>query len=241
MSLRSDYDIWHTRNQNLGPAHDDSSSPWYVWLKQSLPNVHGLRVLEVACGRGGFLKYLAHQGALACGMDFSFAAVQVARRKIMGESVPLAACVIQGDAHTLPFHDNYFDILVSCETIEHLPSPLQALREFHRVTRPGGTLFLTTPNYLNLTGLYEIYAKLRHSGRRPDQPFDRIQIFLQMRRLLKNAGWSICGSDGTVHQLPIFPGHNPVRIQALEANRRVRKLFSIFALHYCLIAMKEEK
>jgi 2-polyprenyl-3-methyl-5-hydroxy-6-metoxy-1,4-benzoquinol methylase len=240
MSLRSDYDIWHSRNQNLDPAHDDSSSPWYVWLKKSLPDLHGLRVLEVACGRGGFLKYLAHQGAMACGMDFSFAAVQVARGKITGESVPLAACAIQGDAHTLPFHDNYFDILVSCETIEHLPSPLQAVREFHRVTRPGGTLFLTTPNYLNLTGLYEIYAKFRHAARQPDQPYDRIQIFLQTRRLLKDAGWNICGSDGVVHQLPIFPGRNPVRIQGLDANRRIRKFLSIFALHYCLIAKKKE-
>ena len=88
-------------------------------------------------------------------------------------------------------------------------------------------------------GLYEIYAKFRHSGRRPDQPFDRIQIFLQTRKLLKNAGWNICGSDGTVHQLPIFPGRNPVRIQSLETNRRVGRLLSIFALHYCLIAKKE--
>ena len=42
-----------------------------------------------------------------------------------------------------------------------------------------------------------------------------------------------------LHQLPIFPGRNPVRIQSLEANRRARKVLSIFALHYCLIAKKE--
>ena len=239
MSLRSDYDVWHNRNQHLYPAHDDSSSPWYALLKERLPDVRGLHVLEVACGRGGFLKYLAQQGAIACGMDFSFVAVQEARGKVTRESVPLAALVAQGNAQSLPFPGNYFDMLVSCETIEHLPSPLLALREFHRVTRPGGTLFLTTTNYLNLMGLYEIYAKFRHSGRRPDQPFDRIQIFLQTRRLLKDAGWKICGSDGTVHQLPIFPGRNPVRIQSLEANRRARKVLSIFALHYCLIAKKE--
>jgi SAM-dependent methyltransferase len=240
MSLRSDYDLWHIRNQNLDPAHDDGSSPWYLWVKESLPEVRELRVLEVACGRGGFLKYLVDQGAMAFGIDFSFKAIQVAKGKSIEGNDSSTARLAQGDAHALPFPDNYFDILVSCETIEHLPSPLKAVREFHRVTRPGGTLLLTTPNYLNLMGLYEVYAKFRHPARKPDQPFDRIQIFLQTRKLLKDAGWSIHGSDGTVHQLPIFPGRNPIRILGLEANRHLRKLLSIVAFHYCLSAKKEQ-
>jgi 2-polyprenyl-3-methyl-5-hydroxy-6-metoxy-1,4-benzoquinol methylase len=241
MSLRGDYDLWHGRNQNLDPEHDDGSSPWYLWVKESLPDMRGLRVLEVACGRGGFLKYLVAQGAMACGIDFSFKAIQVAKGKAEGGNAHSPAWLAQGDAHALPFPDNYFDILVSCETIEHLPSPLKAVREFHRVTRPGGTLFLTTPNYLNLMGLYEIYAKFRHPGKKRDQPFDRIQIFLQTRKLLTDAGWIIRGSDGTVHQLPIFPGRNPVRILGLEANRHIRKLLSIIAYHYCLSAEKKGK
>jgi ubiquinone/menaquinone biosynthesis C-methylase UbiE len=238
MSLRSDYDLWHSRNQNLDPAHDDGSSPWYAWVREVLPDVKGLRILEVACGRGGFVSSLARSGALAYGMDFSFAAIQVAKQKTSSENCVSPICLLQGDAHALPFTDGYFDTVISCETIEHLPTPMKALREFHRVTRTGGTLILTTPNYLNLMGLYEIYSKFRHPQRVKDQPFDRIQFFFQTRSLLKAAGWNILQSDGTVHQLPIFPGRNPVQVRSLENNRKIRKLLSIFAYHYCLIAKK---
>lgn len=239
MNLRSEYDLWHTRTHNLNPFHDDASSPWYLWVKDSLGDLRGQRILEVACGRGGFLRYLASAGANAYGMDFSFAAVRAAQGKTVGADPAVVACVVQGDAQALPFPDNYFDLVISCETIEHLPAPDKAVRDFYRVTRPGGRLFLTTPNYLNIMGLYEVYAKFRHPGRAPDQPFDRHQIFWQVRALLGAAGWKILKSDGTVHQIPILPGRNPVRFEALESNPRVRKLLSIFALHYCLIAEKK--
>ena len=48
------------------------------------------------------------------------------KRKIKGESVPLAACVILGDAQTLPFHDNYCDILAFARPLgmcRHLSMP----------------------------------------------------------------------------------------------------------------------
>lgn len=240
MSLQSDYDIWHSKFHNLDPSHDNASSPWYKWVRESIGKVQGLQTLEVACGRGGFVIELTRAGACACGLDFSFSAISIAKTKasLCGPSPP--SCFIQGDAHALPFPDNSFDLLISCETIEHLPSPLKALREFHRVTRPGGKLFLTTPNYLNFMGLYELYALLRRRNRFPDQPFDRIQFFYQTRRLLRDAGWKILRSDGTVHQFPFFPGKNPVRVERLESNTHFRKLLSIFALHYCLIAKKGE-
>lgn len=85
-------------------------------------------------------------------------------------------------------------------------------------------------------GLYEIYSKVRHPHRAPDQPFDRIQVFFQIRSLLRHAGWKIVRSDGTVHQFPFIPGRNPVRIHALERNPHVRKFLSPFAFTYCLVA-----
>jgi ubiquinone/menaquinone biosynthesis C-methylase UbiE len=239
MSLRTEYDIWHSKHHNLDPDYDDTSSPWYQWVAQSIGSIAGLRTLEVACGRGGFVRKLAHSAAYACGVDFSFAAVSIGKQRWQTLERKLPAGFVQGDAHALPFPDNFFDVLVSCETIEHLPSPLQGLREFHRIVRPGGLLYLTTPNYFNFMGLYEIYAKLRHPRRLPDQPYDRVQLFFQTRQLLKKAGWKILRSDGTVHQFPFFPRRSPVRVRSLESVPRVRKLLSIFALHYCLVAVKK--
>jgi ubiquinone/menaquinone biosynthesis C-methylase UbiE len=239
MSLRAEYDTWHTKYHDWNPSHDDTSTPWYVWVAQRMMDVQGLRTLEVACGRGGFVRTLSRNGAFAFGLDFSAAALQIGRQRSLQSQEERHASFVQGDAHSLPFPDDYFDVLISCETIEHLPSPEKALGEFRRVTRPGGTLFLTTPNYLNLMGLYEIYAKFRHPGRVPDQPYDRFQFFFQTRRLLKQAGWQIQQSDGVVHQLPLFPGRNPVRIRSIDEHELLRKSLRIFAFTYCLIAKKK--
>ncbi|MFI5096529.1 MAG: class I SAM-dependent methyltransferase [Candidatus Acidiferrales bacterium] len=240
MSLRTEYDVWHSKYHGLDPSYDDTSSPWYAWAREEIGEVRGLRTLEVACGRGGFVRALARNGARACGLDFSLAALRIGKQRSLQSSSESGAAFIQGDAHALPFPDNCFDILVSCETIEHLSSPEQGVREFHRVTRPGGTLLLTTPNYLNLMGLYEVYAKFRHPIRVSDQPFDRIQFFFQTRRLLKQAGWRILRSDGFVHQLPLFPARNPVRVKSIDTSPMLRKALRSFAYTYCLVAKKRE-
>jgi 2-polyprenyl-3-methyl-5-hydroxy-6-metoxy-1,4-benzoquinol methylase len=46
----------------------------------------------------------------------------------------------------LPFGDASFDVVTSCEGIEHALSDLHVVSEFARVCRPGGTVVLTTPN-----------------------------------------------------------------------------------------------
>jgi ubiquinone/menaquinone biosynthesis C-methylase UbiE len=240
MSLRTEYDVWHNKYHELDPSYDDASTPWYTWVREEIGEVRGLRTLEVACGRGGFVRALARNGAWACGLDFSLAAVRIGKQRSLQSKSESSAAFIQGDAHALPFPDNCFDMLVSCETIEHLPFPLKGVREFHRVTRPGGILFLTTPNYLNLMGLYEVYAKFRHPKRLPDQPFDRIQFFFQTRFLLKQAGWKILRSDGVVHQLPLFPGRAPVRVKGIDRNPALRRMLRTFAYTYCLVAKKRQ-
>lgn len=238
MSLRTDYDVWHKRVFDDGPSHDDASSPWYQLVSEYLPQVAGLRILEIACGRGGFIRQLAQAGASVIGCDFSFTAAQIARSKLLTLDGQQRGEIIQGDAARLAFADHSFDLVISCETIEHVPDALAALREMHRVSKPGGQLFLTTPNYLNLMGLYELYARVRHPTRKDDQPLDRRQLVFQIHRWVRQAGWKILQTDGTVHQFPIFPGHNPVRWMGLESNRRLRKLLSPFALTYFVMAQK---
>ena len=47
----------------------------------------------------------------------------------------------------LPLPDNCFDEVRAVHLIEHMNDVLKSMLEFHRVTRPGGTLFLITPHY----------------------------------------------------------------------------------------------
>ncbi len=242
MSLRTEYDAWHQRIYDAAPDHEDASSPWYRLVREHLGPVSGLRILEVACGRGGFVRELARAGAHVTGCDFSSAALRAAATKVFNSNGrPALAVLVQGDAQSLPFADNSFDVVVSCETIEHLPQVQAAAAEMFRVSRPGGKLFLTTPNYFNFMGLYEIYAHFRHPARKDDQPFDRRQWFPQVHKWIRQAGWTILYTDGTVHQFPFIPGRNPVRWEALEANRAVRKLLSPFAYTYFFAAAKSER
>src|SRR2546428_8920479 len=129
-------------------------------------------------------------------------------------------------------------MVVYSETMDHLPQVQAAVAEMSRVTRPGGRLFLTTPNYFNFMGLYEIYARFRHPAREDDQPFDRRQWFPQVHGWIRRAGWSILRTDGTVHQFPLVPGRHPLRWRALESRPLLRKLLSPFAYTYFVKAEK---
>jgi len=239
VSLRTEYDAWHQRVYESDRAHEDASSPWYELVRKTIGPVAGLQILEVACGRGGFVRELARAGARMVGCDFSFSALRVGKSKLDENGLKkLGGRLVQGDAQKLPFADASFDIVISCETIEHVPDAQSAVREMYRVARPGGRLFLTTPNYMNFMGLYELYALLRHPHRKDDQPFDRRQWFPQIRRCIRSAGWVISYSDGTVHQFPFIPGRNPLAFPRLEANATIRRLLSPFAYHYFVIARK---
>jgi 2-polyprenyl-3-methyl-5-hydroxy-6-metoxy-1,4-benzoquinol methylase len=69
MSLATQYDQWHQRVFDSCPEHADESSPWYELVLEYLPPVENKRILEIACGRGGFVKTLASRGALVFGSD----------------------------------------------------------------------------------------------------------------------------------------------------------------------------
>jgi ubiquinone/menaquinone biosynthesis C-methylase UbiE len=239
MSLRTEYDVWHQRVFESDPGHHDASSPWYQLVREKIGDVAGLRILEVACGRGGFVRELAQRGARVTGCDFSFAALCMAKTKLAQAGGSSSATLVHGDAQRMPFADASFDVIVSCETIEHLPDASSAILEMHRVTRPGGQLFLTTPNYVNFTGLYEFYARARRGPNKTDQPFDRHQWFPEIRSCVRSAGWQILSVDGTVHQFPVRRGHSPIRWERLESNRTLRRLLCPFALHYFVLARKQ--
>jgi ubiquinone/menaquinone biosynthesis C-methylase UbiE len=237
--LTEQYDKWH-EYVSASPDDQDERSPWYQLVLEYLAPVQGKRVLEIACGRGGFSAVLGSRGANVCGADFSAAALKIACQKVGRNSAGfLNIGLLRADAHHLPYADDAFDCVVSCETIEHLTDPPAALQEMARVCKPGGMLYLTTPNYLNLMGLYLVYAAILKKDRRnaATQPLDHRWLFPRVRRMVKHSGWEIVRSDGTVHQV-LLPGRNPLRLHFPERNRFSRRLLSPVAFHYFLLARK---
>jgi 2-polyprenyl-3-methyl-5-hydroxy-6-metoxy-1,4-benzoquinol methylase len=241
LSLSAEYDRWHhDRAVPSDPGRSDENSPWHRLVLEHLIPIHDKRILEIACGRGGFTQLLASLGGRVVGSDFSRAALGTTQQRIAAnERGSVSVDLTQADAQIMPFSDAAFDVIISCETIEHLPHPLAALLEMARVCRPDGLLYLTTPNYFNLMGLYRVYDAMLGRPRRSEesQPLDTVWTFTEVRRLVRQAGWEILRTDGTVHQFPI-PGRSPVTICFIDKNRILRRRLSVFALHQFLMARK---
>ena len=106
--------------------------------------VAGQRVLDIACGTGYGSQLLSEQGKAAevIGVDISYEAVGYAARRHSSRNTRFLA----GSATEIPLPEKSVDVVVSFETIEHIPEDSQVISEFARVLRPGGTLVISTPN-----------------------------------------------------------------------------------------------
>ncbi len=104
-------------------------------------------VLDVASGTGYGSGYLKDNKAKAViGADINFEAVSYSKKNFQH------ALYLQADAIQLPFRDDFFDAVVSFETIEHLREYKKFLYEIKRVLKKTGLLLISSPNKLNYHG-----------------------------------------------------------------------------------------
>ena len=110
----------------------------------------GLCTLDCGCGTGNNLPLLRAYGR-AVGIDLTFSGLAYASRQ--GERL-----VARASALTLPFSDDTFDIVTSFDVIYAFDDrqAAQALREMHRVLRPGGHLVLNVAALPALRGNHSI-------------------------------------------------------------------------------------
>jgi SAM-dependent methyltransferase len=109
----------------------------------ALPWCVGTRVLEVGCGTGQGLGYLARQAAMVVGGDIEWANLPPAFETYRGRP---GIHVMRLDAMVLPIQSGKFDTIICYETIYYLSSLKPFLLECMRVLKPGGTLVLCTVN-----------------------------------------------------------------------------------------------
>jgi ubiquinone/menaquinone biosynthesis C-methylase UbiE len=102
------------------------------WL--SLPD--GLKWLDVGCGTGSFTELVLNRNAPSAisAIDPSEGQIEFAKGKPWASAVDFR----QGDAMSLPFSEDEFDVAVMALVIQYIPDPAKAMSEITRVVRPGG-------------------------------------------------------------------------------------------------------
>ena len=129
--------------------------PWRLYhgpivreLATALEHTRGSDVLNL--GSGPFLELSAlppHEKRFTL-CDIDPRALSLAQR-IHGGALVSADTVVASEP--LPYPDARFDAVVSMDVVEHIVDPLPWVRGALRVLKPGGLLFLTTPNYASFS------------------------------------------------------------------------------------------
>jgi len=146
------------------------------WLARAESIVGCGNVLEVGAGSGSFIRVALSRGWRVHATEISESTVLRLR--------DTGATVFFGDLASAGYPERFFDFVVSLEVLEHLPTPGECLREMWRITRPGGLLLLTTPNF---NGLSRRYLGMRWRVIDPEH----ISYFtsVTMSRLLHEVGY----------------------------------------------------
>lgn len=142
LSQRLAIHAWSTEKQS-----------WFSWVRDRLPKEG--KVLEIGAGTGLLWKQPDHslESLDLVLTDFSAAMCEELR------SVP-GAVVKQCDAASLPFDNDSFDAVVANHMLYHLDDPDAALREFSRVLRPGGRVFIALNGEDHLPELFHVGAAI---------------------------------------------------------------------------------
>jgi ubiquinone/menaquinone biosynthesis C-methylase UbiE len=103
-----------------------------------LPEVRGLRGIDIGCGEGHNTRLLARRGALITAIDVSEVFIRYAKQS--EEQEPLGIQYRVASAVELPFADVTFDFAVGFMSFMDIPETERVLAEVHRVLKPGGFL-----------------------------------------------------------------------------------------------------
>jgi len=151
-------------------------APWMARV-MGFNDFAGARLLEIGCGMGSDLLQFARGGAICTGIDLTPRSVETSRHRfrLYGER----ADFLISDGESLPFKDESFDVVYSNGVLHHTPDTAGAVREVHRVLRPGGTAKVMLYHKNSLAYWGEII--LRHGlvggdffrGRTPQQIMNR--------------------------------------------------------------------
>lgn len=211
--------------EEYGPEYfDDTHRRWFenpnTWLFDLVASYipQGGSVLDVGCGRGDFLRYVAktRPDAKLTGIDFAPNEHETIR-------------FWQGDVIAMDIPER-FDVVLSLSVIEHVRDCVAFARRMAELTKPGGTTIVNTPNEASI--LYGLGRAGRAMG--VSIAFNRLYSRHHLhhftppslRRLLESCGLKV--SAHRMHNAPVKAMDLPVRNAAADAVLRAG-VWAVFA------------
>jgi SAM-dependent methyltransferase len=224
-------DLWSIR-----PAGGDTAAPRNLRKRvgriEALAGpLRGRRVIDCGCGSGGYVRALADLGADVFGIEFE-------ESKLLEAALAphLAGRVESGDVEHLDFEDGRFDVALLNEVLEHVPDDRRALREVHRILRPGGRLVIFSPTRIHPFETHGV--RLRGSGRRvphwvPFVPWIPVRIGRrlvdywarnywpwELRARVRESGFEVLHTGSVWQTFENISGHQPHWLRRLAPRLR---------------------
>jgi 2-polyprenyl-3-methyl-5-hydroxy-6-metoxy-1,4-benzoquinol methylase len=162
--------------------------------KRYLADLRNARVLEVGCGRGATLLELARCGANVVGLDYAESSISTCEALRSTVGLDGRADFVLGDARSLPFASESFDLVYSIGLLEHFEQPSVLLSEQHRVLRPGGFLLVQVPQKFSVYTMMKI--PLTKLGRWPYGGWETQYSAAELGVLVHRAGFEAGAAFG---------------------------------------------
>lgn len=116
----------------------------FEYFDRHIANWQGLKVLDVGCGGGFSCEFIAARGARVFGIDQSQNCIATAKAHAAGNGFEID--YQHGLAEDMPYPDNFFDVVLCVDVLEHIADLKQTITEIQRVLKPGGVFCFDTIN-----------------------------------------------------------------------------------------------
>lgn len=155
-------------------------------------------VLDAGAGFGRHAFELARLGADVVALDYAADEV-ITTRATFGAMVEAGeidearyVSALRGDATRLPFDDGSFDRVITSEVLEHIQADVDAIAEFVRVLKPGGTFAATVPTWFP----EKVNWMLSDEYHAPKSVGGHVRIYssTELKAKLRSAGLRVTGS-----------------------------------------------
>lgn len=177
-----------------------------------------VRILDIPAGAGKLTTVLREQG-------FSVTASDINRAQ--------DDYVYSDMTKRLPFADGSYDVVICLEGIEHIPNPVDLINELSRITKPGGTVILSTPNISSMYSRFTFLFTGFFFMFRPEEGY------VNTKRETEHDYWHI--SPMTWNKILFHFAENGFDLSGLYGNKMKRKLLLPFYLLALLIGYPWQK